>query len=277
MISRALVAILLMMNLGVAAWALWGPEPYPAQARDAALAGIPQLRLLAEAARVAAPLPAAADIGNSEPAASDAKAPESLAEVTSLPAPEPAVAVDEAAPTADVAGALAAAAPPAPLAADGEPPAPSAAYRCFSIGPFVAIDDVRRTSALLESALQRQQVREVRSSEVRGYRVYLPAFASRQQAMDAARGLQEKGLRDYYVVTAGEQENTVSLGLFRDLGNAQARREMVRGFGFEPRLEPREQELTRWWLDIAVAANDEAWRAQATRYPGTRIESLACE
>lgn len=277
MISRALVAILLMMNLGVAAWALWGPESYPAQARDAALAGIPPLRLLAEAEPVVALRSAAADTGNDEPAASDAKASGSPAGMTSLPAQEPTVAVDDVAPTADVAGAVATVVSPAPLVADGELPAPGTASRCFSIGPFVAIDDVRRTSALLESALQRQQVREVRSSEVRGYRVYLPAFASRQQAMDAARGLQEKGLRDYYVVTAGEQENTVSLGLFRDLGNAEARREMVRGFGFEPRLEPRQQELTRWWLDIAVAANDEAWRPQATRYPGTRIESLACE
>src|SRR3546814_17012649 len=90
-----------------------------------------------------------------------------------------------------------AAAPPADLAAsdtvaqretesgrdalsDKSPAAP----QCFSIGPFETLDDVRRTSALIESSLQRQQVREVHSSEVRGYRVYLPAFATRQQAME---------------------------------------------------------------------------------------------
>ena len=275
MISRALVAILLMMNLGVAAWALWGPAPDPARARDAAISAIPRLRLLAEAEPVAAPLPAAAEIGNAQLVASDAVVTGSVPALASPPAHEPDVAADHA--VAGAAGAVADAGPGTAVVTDGEPPAPDVTYHCFSIGPFVAIDDLRRTSALIENAVQRQQVREVRSSEVRGYRVYLAAFASRQEAMDAARMLQEKGLRDYYVVTAGEQENTVSLGLFRDLSNAEARREMVRGFGFEPRLEPRQQELTRWWLDIAVAVDDTAWRQQATRYPGTRIENLACQ
>jgi len=315
MISRALVAILLMMNLGVAAWALWGPAPDPARARDAAISAIPRLRLLAEAEPVAAPLPAAAEIGNAQLVASDAVVAGSVPALASPPAHEPDVAADHAAAgaagavadagpgaavvtgaapalasppahepdvaadhaVAGAAGAVADAGPGTAVVTDGEPPAPDVTYHCFSIGPFVAIDDLRRTSALIENAVQRQQVREVRSSEVRGYRVYLAAFASRQEAMDAARMLQEKGLRDYYVVTAGEQENTVSLGLFRDLSNAEARREMVRGFGFEPRLEPRQQELTRWWLDIAVAVDDTAWRQQATRYPGTRIENLACQ
>lgn len=279
MISRALVAILLMMNLGVAAWWLWGPAAQTHGLVATTVAGIPELQLLAEreSARASAAVPAA-PIRAMPPKAADASVidnagiPVALQPAAVVPAGE----TPDALP-ADLAMAVGAAERLPKPADDAVPNGPPTTPQCFSIGPFEALDDVRRTSTLIESSLQRQQVREVHSSEVRGYRIFLPAFATRQQAMDAARTLQEKGLRDYYVVTAGEQENTVSLGLFRDLANAQARRELVRGFGFEPRLEPRQQELTHWWLDIAVAAEDEAWREQATRFQGTRIEPLPCQ
>ncbi|PKM09170.1 MAG: hypothetical protein CVV14_01225 [Gammaproteobacteria bacterium HGW-Gammaproteobacteria-4] len=278
MISRALVAVLLMMNLGVAAWWLWGPGPQQPFARDAAIPGIPVLQLLTERETSTVPVPALSATTNAEPAAMAVESEALVAGVSTEPAQASAPADTDAAEaiSTEVAAAEAEPGSRAVSAGDAEPAVPPAPQQCYSIGPFAALDDAGRISALIESALQRQQVREVRSSEVRGYRVYLPAFPTRQEAMDAARMLQEKGLRDYYVVTAGEQENTVSLGLFRDLANAESRREQVRGFGFEPRLEPRLQELTRWWLDIAVAANDDTWRQQATRYPGTRIENLAC-
>jgi hypothetical protein len=278
MISRALVAILLMMNLGVAAWWLWGPGPQQPFARDAAIPGIPVLQLLAERETGAVPGPVPSATTNAEPAATAVQSEALVAEVSTEAAHAPAPAVSDATEAISTEVAAAAVEPESPVVPEGdaEPAVSPAPQQCYSIGPFAAFDDVRRISALIESSLQRQQVREVRSSETRGYRVYLPAFPTRQDAMDAARRLQEKGLRDYYVVTAGEQENTVSLGLFRDLANAESRREQVRGFGFEPRLEPRLQELTRWWLDIAVAADDDTWRAQATRYPGTRVENIAC-
>lgn len=270
MISRALVAILLMMNLGVAAWWLWGSAAQLHQPLASTLAGVPELQLLGERGASVVPAPASAADDSAPPAsAADAPADDTAA------LPPAAIAPADAKVAAPAADPVVQREPESGRdAASGKSPA---ATQCFSIGPFESLDDVRRTSALIESSLQRQQVREVHGSEVRGYRVYLPAFATRQQAMDAARTLQEKGLRDYYVVTAGEQENTVSLGLFRDLANAQSRRELVRSFGFEPRLEPRQQELTRWWLDIAVAADDEAWRGQATRFQGTRIEPLPCQ
>lgn len=265
MISRALVAILLMMNLGVAAWWLLR---IPTDASDidgdvAALAGVPRLVLLSE--RTASP-----------------SAPD---DVIAAAAPEPAIA----APTEPVAATAEPAAlpPPAPESASqpvvpavtddaAAPAADAAEIVCFSIGPFQSLADLRRVSAALEPALQRQQVREAKGIEARGYRVYLPAFASRQEALQTARALEGRGLRDYYVVTAGSGENTVSLGLFRELANAEARRDEVRGYGYEARLEPRNEEVTRWWLDIATRA-DSGWRERAGNFPGTHVETMACQ
>lgn len=135
------------------------------------------------------------------------------------------------------------------------PPEPfPSAPRCLSIGPFATPADLRRASNALQPIVARMQVREALSAQVRGYRVYLPALPDRESALAAARRLAEGGMRDYYVVTAGAEENTVSLGLFRDLGNAEKRRDEVRELGLEPRLEPRTDEVVQWWLDVAVDA-----------------------
>ena len=61
-----------------------------------------------------------------------------------------------------------------------------------------------------------------------------------------------RGLRDYYVVTAGDQQNTVSLGLFRDLENAQRRQADVAELGYVATIEARTEPVPQWWVDIAA-------------------------
>lgn len=271
MISRALVAVLLMMNLGVAAWWLLRDSPAAADAVAQSRDAVPPLVLLAER-----PAKVPGNTRAIEPAAAPATTDGAPVDATPAPnTPSP-----PSSPTAT--GATSPLAASAPAAAPANPPEVAATTgtdvvtQCFSIGPFQSLADLRRVSAAIEPALQRQQVRGARGSETRGYRVYLPAFASRQLALETARTLETRGLRDYYVVTAGAGENTVSLGLFRELANAEARREEVRGFGYEARLEPRTEEVTNWWLDIAARA-DSGWRERTGNFPGTRIDAMNCQ
>ena len=84
----------------------------------------------------------------------------------------------------------------------------------------------------------------------RGYRVFLPSPGSREAALGLARQLSARGLSDYYVVTAGEAQNSVSLGLYRDENNARARLDQVRAQGFDAQLEPRNDELPKYWIDV---------------------------
>ncbi|HLU12858.1 MAG TPA: SPOR domain-containing protein [Arenimonas sp.] len=144
-----------------------------------------------------------------------------------------------------------AAAVPLPL-----PDAPA----CLSIGPFETPAQLRAAMSALTPLVSRIQYREVQATSLRGYRVFLPAASSREEALASARELAARGVRDYYVVTAGEQENTVSLGLFRDLGNAEKRRDELIAMGFQPRLEPRTEPGSQWWIDIA-GEPDLDWRA----------------
>lgn len=156
------------------------------------------------------------------------------------------------------------------------PPEPlSATPRCLSVGPFQSPADMRRAAATLQPVAGKLQFRETRSAQLRGYRVYLPALPTRDAALAHVRELAARGLTDYYVVTAGDEQNTISLGLFRDLGNAERRRDQVRALGVEPRLEPRSEETSQWWLDVSVA-EDYDWREALREHPDVDAIDVDC-
>lgn len=123
---------------------------------------------------------------------------------------------------------------------------------CHSLGPFATPAELRVAMNVLTPRVGRIQFREVPATQLRGYRVYLPAAGNREAALATARQLAARGVRDYYVVTAGAQENTVSLGLFRDLGNAEKRRDELAAQGFQAVLEPRTEDAAQWWIDYAA-------------------------
>jgi len=154
----------------------------------------------------------------------------------------------------------------AELASAPESPADLGNDSCTSIGPFATQADMRGAINALTPLVSRIQYREAHSTETRGYWVYLPALASREQALTIARQLSAKGVRDYYVVTAGDQQNTISLGLFRDKGNADKRRNEVSALGFAPDLVTRTEELPVYWVDFASDPQHPVnWRARVSQ------------
>jgi cell division septation protein DedD len=120
------------------------------------------------------------------------------------------------------------------------------------VGTFPTQADVRAAINALTPLTRRIQYREAHATQARGYWVYLPALQTREQALTAARALSSKGVRDYYVVTAGDQQNTISLGLFRDQSNAERRRAEIAALGFAPQSIARTEELPVYWLDYAT-------------------------
>jgi hypothetical protein len=169
-------------------------------------------------------------------------------------------------------------APPAPDAAElGAVPVPLPAQpTCLSLGPFGTPAELRAAMAALTPGVARIQFREVPATELRGYRVYLPAAGSREAALATARQLAAQGVRDYYVVTAGAQENTVSLGLFRDLGNAGKRREELAALGFQAVLEPRTEDAAQWWIDLAAEPGFD-WQSLLPRATGIEARAVDCQ
>jgi hypothetical protein len=155
-------------------------------------------------------------------------------------------------------------------------PDPNAATpRCETIGPFATPADLRRAMNTLSPLVGHIQYRQANGSVMHGYRVFVPALASRDAALEAARQLSAKGISDYYVVTSGTQENTISLGLFHDMINAEKRRDEIRALGFDARLEPRLDDAQQYWIDAAVA-RDFDWSAHLAGYAGVASKDITC-
>jgi hypothetical protein len=133
--------------------------------------------------------------------------------------------------------------------------APTSRGACSTLGPFMTTVDMRTAMQALSPHVARIQYREEQVRRSHGYWVYLPAAPDREGALDAARGLAAKGIHDYYVVTAGDSQNTISLGLFNDQSNAEKRLTQLQALGFAAKVEQRIDTEPAYWVDYAVPAD----------------------
>ncbi|MGH8053861.1 MAG: SPOR domain-containing protein [Stenotrophomonas sp.] len=233
MLTRFLIVILAVLNVGVALWWMTSRPPEPAAASRAE-PGVATLELL-KSPPPGTPAPAVAaatPIAPSEPplvAVETGK--ENVAEVAPPETkPEP------------------------PLAAVAEP-APPAPEHCSSLGPFADQAAARTALAALGSDVRRQHLREVPGKAASGYRVMIPPAASREEAQATAKRIVDAGFSDYFVVAQGEDAHAVALGQYRNREGAERRLSTLVAAGFPAKLVPNGAETpASWWLDVASTA-----------------------
>lgn len=237
MFLRLLFVLLVTLNIVVGAWLFLGaPYPHVAPATDP---GVPELHLLSE-------VPAAAA---TTPATSAAASTPTVADATS-------------------------AAEPAPKPTPAKPAVP-APLRCLALGPFATPHDLQQARNALTPYTRRTRSRQEQVSQSRSWWVYLPASPSRTQAIAATRQLADKGINDYFVVSGGDQPNTVSLGLFHDQDNAKRRRAEVAAAGFPARITERTETVPQYWLDLVTDRSDLDWRTRI-KVAGVGSHTTAC-
>lgn len=227
MLLRLLFVLLIALNIAVGAWLLLGQND--THARLAADPGIPKLHLLSEL-----PPPPASVAQN----ASLAAAPSS--------APAPAQASSTANPLAP------------------QPSTNTLSYACMAIGPFATQEDLSVARNALESQVQRMRARQEQTTQSRGWWVYLPPTSSHAAALAEARQLSAKNIQDYFVISgAGDDQNTVSLGLFKDPANARKRRDQIASAGFPAQMSERTETVPEYWLDlIPMDSTHFDWRSR---------------
>ncbi|WMJ71334.1 SPOR domain-containing protein [Stenotrophomonas sp. 24(2023)] len=262
MLTRALIVVLAILNLGVAAW--WLLRQDPAEPAPALPAGVAELQWLPGGDTPVAPAPVAAT--TAAPALTDRQA-----EATAAAAP-PTESVAAAAPPVTPSAPVAV---PAPTPAPAPAPPPAAPARCLALGPFAdraaAAAAQARAGTLLAQARLREQPA---ASGTTRYRVLLPAAASREQVQANAQRIVAAGLGDYYVIAQGEDINAVALGQYRNREGAERRMAAVQAAGFQPRLVAS-GEAGQWWVDARLASD--AQPAQAQQRSGAAGQrSLEC-
>ncbi|SEU03389.1 SPOR domain-containing protein [Stenotrophomonas indicatrix] len=273
MLTRALIVVLAILNLGVATWWLLRDEPARAPLPPPPT-GVAELRWLpggtdavvAAQASAAAPTEALVE-REAAPATAVAAAPAPAAATPAAPG-KPAEPVKAPEP-------MAAVAKPAPEPVAEKPAAPAVPPRCLALGPFA--DRAAATAAQSRAGNLLSQVRLREQPAASGsarYRVLLPAAASRDDAQATVKRIVAAGLSDYYIISQGDEANAIALGQYRNREGAERRMAAVQAAGFQPRLVAS-GDAGQWWLEGQLATGSEPAQAQQ-RSGAAQQRSLEC-
>ncbi|XFC37302.1 SPOR domain-containing protein [Stenotrophomonas indicatrix] len=273
MLTRALIVVLAILNLGVATWWLLRDEPARAPLPPPPT-GVAELRWLpggtdaAVAAQASAAAPTEALVEREAAPATAVAAAPAPAAATPTASSKPAEPVKVPEPVAAIAK-------PAPEPVAEKPAAPAAPPRCLALGPFA--DRAAATAAQGRAGNLLSQVRLREQPAASGsarYRVLLPAAASRDDAQATVKRIVAAGLSDYYIISQGEETNAIALGQYRNREGAERRMAAVQAAGFQPRLVAS-GDAGQWWLEGQLATGSEPAQAQQ-RSGAAQQRSLEC-
>ena len=248
--ARALLVLLVMLNVGVATWWLLRPGP-PPPAPWAQPEGVPLLALLGEAedGGQAAEAAAHGSDGPGAPGAMDAEGAQAAEASPATADDAAAIATTSATSTATAATSPAPVDAPAPVAT----PAPaSTPLRCMSFGPYANASSVATARATLQPlGATRMRVRDVVDAP-RGWSVAMAPLADREAANALAAKIREAGFDDLLVIPSGEGANGIALGRYGSEPAARRRESALRAAGFPAQAQPLGDAATRHWLDLAA-------------------------
>ncbi|WP_312316020.1 SPOR domain-containing protein [Stenotrophomonas sp.] len=261
MLTRALIVVLAILNVGVALWWMLRGEPVPAPVE--APAGVARLQFLDTPVT-----PAAAPVAAAPEAASTAPLTDATATPPASPA-APTAAPPAATPVAPT--------PAAPVAAAPAPAPPAAASaQCLSLGPFADRDTAIAAQGKAGNLLQRSRLREVPNAGASTYRVMMPASASREEAQALVKRIAAAGISDYYILGQGEDANAIALGQYRNREGAERRMAALSAAGFNARLVASGGDgSAQWWVD-ATLADAASPTAARQRSGAAQQRSLEC-
>ncbi|MHB1617315.1 MAG: SPOR domain-containing protein [Metallibacterium sp.] len=155
--------------------------------------------------------------------------------------------------------------------------APGTPAQCLSVGPFTTQAEMHQAFAALDAHVPRIQYRVAESAVSRGWWVYLTA-AGREQALATARALAAHGVRDDYVITAGDQQNSISLGLFQDPANARRREAQLRALGFPAQMRQRVEQVPQYYIEFQLpAAPGFVWQTHVAHADILNAQARACD
>ena len=243
MLTRLLIVLLAILNVGVALWWM-APRTEPVPAAASAEPGVASLEVLPSPAPSnagpVAPAPAKAVIAAAADAASLAVAPALAAATEVKPAelPPTATAAVEAKPDE---------AKPAEIK-------PPAVVQCASLGPYATQAQAQAALAALGTDAARPRLREVPGKAANSYRVLIAPAATREEAQATAKRIVDAGFSDYFIVSQGEEANAVALGQYRNREGAERRLATLTAAGFPAKLAASGTEIApSWWVDAATA------------------------
>jgi len=150
---------------------------------------------------------------------------------------------------------------------------------------MTGIDDLQERERILK-VLRQHGATGIAQAEVRitrtNFRVFLPPYPNRAKAAEAAAILDARGVRDYFIVRSGDNENAVSLGVFSTRERAERRSRQIMDLNERlrtPKIESVPLPAVQYTVSYQVAG-EEPWlklqrRLQEMKAPP--VEEISCK
>jgi hypothetical protein len=277
---RNVFFLLVLANLGFAAWHSWYS---PSRVPHAPDADLPKLTLVREVP------PEIADRREANAAVPEVHLPTDDAALAKAQQPGSGGAgerpASQATPSAPPSASLPApdASPATPGSKPATTPAPApardaAATRCMSVGPFRDLAQAATAAATLRTSGYQPTQRVADGDIWIGYWIYIDAIPTEAEANAILAKVRGQGITESYVIPNSDSGNLVSLGVFGEIGNVTRRREQVRALGYDPKVVDRTRRGTVYWVDV-VLTGDQTLDFDKLQTPGRiqRLEQRACE
>ncbi len=119
-----------------------------------------------------------------------------------------------------------------------------------------------------------EQVRPAQESIF--YEVYVPPLNSRVATNDAMRRMREDGFADIMRINSGDLENGVSVGTYRQLGNAERRVATFRSKGYQAEFKPRDGTRTTYRVAVNAGASLELRNRFTSAFSAYSLSESPC-
>jgi hypothetical protein len=152
----------------------------------------------------------------------------------------------------------------------------TAAGGCVTVGPFVSNELAARARQTLSDSGYASLPREVTTSTVDGYWVFLespPTEAGERRLLDR---LHKGGITDAQAMGELGAERRISLGIFSDEAHAAAQSERVAKLQLLPQIEAREKPSTSIWLDLSLKSGAPPLEGQKFQAGDAELEFKPC-
>jgi len=120
----------------------------------------------------------------------------------------------------------------------------------------------------------REQTRSAQESIF--YEVYVPPLKTRVSADKEMDRMRTDGFVDIMRINSGELENGISVGAYRQLGNAERRVKNLRAKGYQVEFKPRDKTRTTYWVAISAGTNREMRHQFTSTFPAYPLSESPC-
>jgi len=148
------------------------------------------------------------------------------------------------------------------------------AEACFTLGPFRELENLRAFTRAIKDYVVEASFRSREEQEQSMFWVYLPPSANFSKAKVLSSRLEKMKIRDYYIVSKGDQKNGISLGHFKEKDRAYTYAGSIKKLGFRPIVEPVFRNYTIYWLDYRVVAGKQIPKELIDKHMTERMSQL---